>query len=204
MTETDYQYEERNSKLDFTKKQILTRQENFKILLPFLLAVVIGGTILNVYNALEPFMSTYLTVLVDVVLCAAAVWIAYYLAAADIHNRADLRALHESVYAGLSDVYERYVYLSDSRSLLKGRAKTVRYYPRERTLVPELPNYRHRVWNDYDFKCDFGRLRFPEAASVLDGGTVIETKDIRIELKRVDEQKSLRAKGSRIEQGGKI
>lgn len=179
------EYRERDIKLDFIKKQILTRQENYKIMLPVLLALIVIGAFINIFNAKSPFMSMYVTVIINLVVLAAVIYLSVYLIISDIRSRKDFEQIMQVLYD--DNPFELYEYVSDSLLLLKARAKRVRVYRTDNTvtLLPDIGGYKHRLFNKYDFKCDFGRLELT-GAKVNEDGTEIITDEIEIKLKKVN------------------
>lgn len=157
-----YSLEKKDGSLDYPKRQILLVQENYKVFVPLLLVLVIGLSVLNIFNAVRDFMAVYICVLVNAVGVGAGIGILWMLVR-DNRRQRNLFAqiLEKTAVAGAFVRNMRYE--SDTDGILKG-ARDVCLYDTENAyvVVPNLPQYRHRLFTRYDFRGDFGRLILPK------------------------------------------
>lgn len=159
--------EDKNEKLDFNKKIILTHQENVKILFPaclLLLAVILA---VNVTNAMSAYMSIFVCVLVNLICCGAIFFCAYKLIAGEFEVRGKLRDMGKVIYGAYADQpYERALLVSAPDGLLQNVHRVRIYDMRSAAVIlPDgLDVYESRVRTKYSFKGDFGKLIFDSAA----------------------------------------
>ena len=156
-----YSLEKRDSNLDYSKRQILLVQENYKVFVPILLLLAVGLLALNIANALHNFMAVYICVAVNLVGVGFCCYVLLTLIKGNIRQRNLFALLEEKT--GLPENAQALRYVSDTDDVLKQAniawlCETESAY----VLVPQLPKYKHLPFTRYDFREDFGRLTLPK------------------------------------------
>ena len=158
-----YSLEKKDGTLDYSKRQILLVQENYRIFVPLLSILFAALLALNVANAVHNFMAVYICVVVNLVGVGVGCGVVLSLIKGNARQRS-LFELMENKFV-VDCISERAaVYENDTDGVLK-KADTVRICETETEYIvlPLLPRYRHALFTRYDFRSDFGRLTLPKA-----------------------------------------
>lgn len=158
-----YKFEKRDESSDYTKRQILLTQENFKVLLPAMVLLSIALIALNAANFAHEFMAIYINVLINVVGVAAVAMIAVRLSKENSRQRDLFEFLRQKRSAGAGEKI-RARYLGDTDGILKGvRQVDITETESEFVMTAALPEYKHSPFTAYDFRGDFVRLVLPKS-----------------------------------------
>lgn len=181
-----YRLEKKDESADYTKRQILLVQEEYKIMLPALVLLVAALVALDAANIVHEFMALYVNVLVNIIGVCAALWLASKMLSDNRHQRELFEFLGVRQGIGSGEL-TRARYLGDTDGVLKGAGR-VNIVETESAIVvtAALPGYRHVPFTSYDFSADFGRLVLPRsefAAERCCGGVTIrgEGREFRFE-----------------------
>ena len=157
-----YSLEKKDGTLDYSKRQILLVQENYRIFVPLLSILFAALLALNIANAVHNFMAVYICVVVNLVGVGVGCGVVLLLIKGNARQRS-LFELMENKFV-VDCISERAAtYESDSVGVLQ-KAGQVRICETETEYVvlPLLPKYKHALFTRYDFRSDFGRLRLPK------------------------------------------
>ena len=185
-----YNLESKNRNSDYSKRQILTVQEKFKVFVPAFAVLAAGLLALNIANAVHNFMAVYVCVIVNLIGICAGCGLAVSLAKANKRQKNLFEQLAEN--AGTAAEQSRVLkYVSDTAGVLK-RADKVRAAETESEYVisPVLPEYKHRLFTRYDFRTDFGKLTLPKSEFAVreeDGGVSFVSDDTEFKFAAVKE-----------------
>ena len=157
-----YSLEKKNSNYDYCKRQILAVQENFKVFVPLSALLLTGLLALDITNAFYNYMAVYVCVIVNIAGIAAACGITVSLIKQNRRQRNLFAQLSETADSGNVAVKVMKC-VSDSSGVIS-RARLVRVSETEKAyiIMPQLSEYKHRLFTRYDFRGDFGRLILPK------------------------------------------